>query len=128
MKLILDTHAVLWWLLDDPRLPQAVEDVIADPANEVYVSAVSAMELATKFRIGKLPQAAKVAGRLAEITVEFSFLPLNITAPHGDLAGGLQHKHKDPFDRLLIAQSIIEQAWLVSNETLFDDFGVRRLW
>lgn len=128
MKLILDTHAALWWLLDDPRLPERATNAIRNAENEVYLSAVSAMEVATKFRIGKLPQAAAIAGRLADVSVAHAFIALPISLAHGDLAGSLQHRHGDPFDRLLIAQALIEQASLVSNETLFDDFGVRRLW
>jgi PIN domain nuclease of toxin-antitoxin system len=127
MRLLLDTHALLWYLLGDRRLSANAEAAISDQSNDVMVSAVSAMEASTKFRIGKLPEAAKIAGRLATIVPLRGFQPLEVTVQHGDVAGGLEIGHRDPFDRLLIAQAQIEQAWLVSNEALFDQFGVRRL-
>ncbi len=105
-----------------------VRDAIADVGADAHFSAVSAMEIATKFRIGKLPQAALIAGNLMSIALKRNFTPLFASLEHGDLAGSLPHKHRDPFDRLLIAQAMIEQAWLVSNETVFDEFGVRRFW
>ncbi|UVO50793.1 type II toxin-antitoxin system VapC family toxin [Sphingomonas sp. SUN019] len=128
MRLLLDTHAILWWLLGDLRLPERPRSAIEANTANVLVSAVSAMEIATKFRIGKLPEAAPIAGRLDAITKQQKFVSLPISSVHADLAGGLPIRHRDPFDRLLIAQAQIEQAWLVSNEQLFDQFGVRRLW
>lgn len=128
MTLLLDTHALLWWLLGDERLPTVVRDRIDEQTGTVFASAVSAMEIATKFRIGKLPEARRIAGRLAEVAPANGMTLLDITAAHGDLAGSLAIPHRDPFDRLLIAQAQIENAWLVSKEKLFDDFGVRRLW
>lgn len=128
MRLLLDTHAILWWLLGDERLPSKARAAIVDDGSEVFASAVSAMEIATKFRIGKLPEAAPVAGRLAAVAAARHILPLPISLKHSDLAGSLPFPHRDPFDRLLIAQALLEQATLVSNETLFDQFGVRRLW
>lgn len=128
MSLLLDTHALLWWLLGDERLPASVRGRIDDQSEPVFASAVSAMEIATKFRIGKLPEARSIAGRLAEFAPANGMILIDITVAHGDLAGSLPISHRDPFDRLLIAQAQIEDAWLVSNEKLFDDFGVRRLW
>lgn len=128
MKLLLDTHALLWFLLGDLRLSLPARAAIEDDDNIILVSAVSAMEISTKYRIGKLPEAATIAGRLATIVPARGFLGLDITVAHGDLAGLLPFDHRDPFDRLLIAQAQIEQALLVSNEVLFDRFGVRRLW
>lgn len=127
LRLLLDTPAVLWWVLGDERLSPRARDAIAS-ADEALVSAVSAMEVATKFRIGKLPQAAPIAGDLHRCLPDHGFVPLALTLRHGDVAGMLRIPHNDPFDRLLIAQSQVEQVPLVSNETLFDDFGVRRLW
>lgn len=128
MKLLLDTHAILWWLLGDQRLGAKARDAIADNDNQVLVSSVSAMEVATKFRIGKLPEAGPIAGKIADRIPEHGFEPLPVTLQHGDVAGLLPFPHRDPFDRLLIAQAQVEQAWLVSNEALFDQFGVRRIW
>lgn len=128
MKLLLDTHALLWWLLGDDRLSAKARDAIAASSDAVFASSVSAMEVATKFRIGKLPEARPIAGNLAVKIEEHGFVPLPVSIVHGDVAGLLNFPHRDPFDRLLIAQAQVERAWLVSNEALFDQFGVRRLW
>lgn len=128
MKLLLDTHTLLWWLLGDGRLSDLAREAIAANANQTFVSSVSAMEVATKFRIGKLPEARPIAGNLASKIAQHGFTPLPVSVEHGDVAGLLEVPHRDPFDRLLIAQAQVEQAWLVSNEALFDQFGVRRLW
>lgn len=128
MRLLLDTHALIWWGEDSPRLSRAVARAIDFPSNEVMVSPVSAMEIALKFRLGKLPSAEPLARGFEAETAAAGFIPLPINLTHAKLAGGLEIPHKDPFDRLLIAQAIIEDVLLVSNEALFDDFGVTRLW
>ena len=128
MRLLLDTHALIWWLADDPALPEAARQAIGDEGNDVLVSAATAMEVATKHRLGKLPQAALFAQDFEGIVEREGFAPLPISLRHARLAGGLQIAHKDPFDRLLIAQSLIESIALVSNEAVFDTFGVSRLW
>ncbi|QQV76915.1 type II toxin-antitoxin system VapC family toxin [Sphingomonas aliaeris] len=128
MRLLLDTHALIWFLLGNTRLSPSAREAIDDDENVVLVSAVSAMEIATKYRIGKLPDMAGIAGRLSTIVPAQGFATLDITVAHADAAGLLPFDHRDPFDRLLIAQAQVEQALLVSNETLFDRFGVRRLW
>ena len=128
MRLLLDTHAVLWWFLDDPALSPAARQAIGAADAEVLVSAVSAMEVTTKFRLGKLPQAAALASRFEELVEGYGFAPLSITLRHASLAGSLQLAHKDPFDRLLIAQALVEDVVLVSNERVFDPSGVQRLW
>ncbi len=128
MKLLLDTHAILWWLLGDRKLSVPAREAIGAPGAQVLVSSVSAMEVGTKYHIGKLPEATAIAGLMDARIVENGFEPLALTMAHGDLAGMLDIPHRDPFDRLLIAQARIEDAYLVSNETLFDGFGVRRLW
>jgi PIN domain nuclease of toxin-antitoxin system len=128
VKLLLDTHALIWFLLGDTKLSLPARTAIDDDDNDVLVSAVSAMEIATKYRIGKLPDMIGIAGRLAAIVPTQGFGTLEITMAHSDIAGLLPFDHRDPFDRLLIAQAQVEQALLVSNETLFDSFGVHRLW
>jgi PIN domain nuclease of toxin-antitoxin system len=128
MKLLLDTHAVLWWLLGDDRLPDRARSAIADEDAQVLVSAASGFEIATKHRIGKLPGAAPIAGVLAALLPDHGFQELPISLAHAERAGLLAIEHKDPFDRLLIAQAQIENASLVSNEALFDGFGVDRIW
>ena len=128
MKLLLDTHAVLWWFNGNTALSQPARAAIADGDAEVFVSAVSAMEITTKHRLGKLPEAEGLVFRLEAMMADQGFAPLDIKFAHGLLAGRLNLSHKDPFDRLLIAQSLIEGIPLVSNETVFDQAGVSRIW
>jgi PIN domain nuclease of toxin-antitoxin system len=128
MNLLLDTHALLWWLDGDERLSRDARSRIADAKNPVWVSAASAWEVATKVRIGKLPGAVEVAERFVELVTEQDFRLLSISAEHARRAGLLPGGHRDPFDRMLIAQAQMEDLVLVSNEQLFDRYGVRRLW
>ncbi len=128
MKLLLDTQALIWWLAGDEALSLAARDAIANEDNAVAVSAASAMEVATKFRIGKLPDAALLAQNFEAIIAAQGFTNLPITIHHARLAGEMQITHKDPFDRLLIAQAQAEDMALVSNEAIFDGFAVKRLW
>ena len=127
MRLLLDTHALLWWVAGDERLPLTARKAI-DDASETFASAVSAMEIATKYRIGKLPEGRLLAGDFAAQLAAHGFSALPLTAAHGQLAGNLMIANKDPFDRMLIAQSILDQLPLVSNEAAFDAFGVSRMW
>ena len=128
MSLLLDTHALIWWFLDSPRLSDKARTAIVDYIDPVYVSAVSAFEIATKVRLGKLPDAARLDRSFDALVESQHFKPLPLTLEHALVAGGLSDGHKDPFDRLLIAQALTENLTLVSNERLFDGFGVRRLW
>lgn len=128
MKLLLDTHALIWWLAGDEALSQRAREAIDDEANSIVVSAASAMEVATKFRIGKLPDAALLAQDFEAIIADQGFAELAISVHHARLAGEMNIAHKDPFNRLLIAQAQSEDMVLVSNEALFDGFAVQRLW
>jgi PIN domain nuclease of toxin-antitoxin system len=128
LDLLLDTHAFLWWIAGDPALSQAARTAIGDESNAVFVSAASAWEIATKFRIGKLPGVAAVAGDLSAVLGAQGFVPLPVTFAHGQAAGALPGPLKDPFDRMLIAQAMLDRMVLVSNEQGFDMYGVRRLW
>ena len=127
-RCLLDTHAFLSWLAGDRRLSKAARTAIADEQNTVFVSAASAWEIATKFRLGKLPGAHVIVSDIAGAVASQAFSPLPITVTHAQRAGGLRNEHRDPFDRMLIAQSLAEGLVLVSNEKLFDGFGVTRLW
>ena len=128
MRLLLDTHALLWWLAGDTRLPVSVRAVIADPGNDVYVSAASAWEVTTKHRLGKLPMAGPLAVDFSREILRQGFAALPISLAHAQVAGALSGAHRDPFDRMLIAQAREEKMAIVSNEQLFDDFGVVRIW
>jgi PIN domain nuclease of toxin-antitoxin system len=110
------------------NLSRKAREALEDYANDTYVSSVSAWEIATKFRIGKLPQAAPFVYTLEESLRKLRFKELAVTIGHAQRAGLLAGEHNDPFDRLLIAQAQAENLLLVSNEKLFDSYGVQRLW
>jgi PIN domain nuclease of toxin-antitoxin system len=128
LKLLLDTHALIWWLEGSEALSPRARDAISDEANSIAVSAASAMEVATKFRLGKLPGAALLAQDFEAIVAAQGFAELAISVHHARLAGEMNIAHKDPFDRFLIAQAQAESMALVSNEALFDSFATQRLW
>jgi PIN domain nuclease of toxin-antitoxin system len=128
VRVLLDTHALLWWLGDDPKLSPTARAAVADPTNEVFVSAASAWEVATKVRIGELPGAEQLASDFADVIAAEGFLPLSITVSHAQRAGLLVMKHRDPFDRMLIAQAHAEDLALVTIERTFAEHGARTLW
>ena len=128
MRLLLDTHALLWWLIDDRQLSQAARQAISEDGNDVLVSAASAWEITTKHGIGRLPAAETLAGNIAgTIALEF-FEELPISVDDASRAGALPGPLSNPFDRMLIAQAISHNLAIVSNETIFDQYGARRLW
>jgi PIN domain nuclease of toxin-antitoxin system len=110
MKLLLDTHAFLWWDSNDAHLPDALRSAIASPLNEVFVSAVTVWEIAIKRASGKLIFQHPVAKSIAV----HGFLPLPISVEQAEWAGGLPQLHRDPFDRLLVAQAQLEGLVLVT--------------
>jgi PIN domain nuclease of toxin-antitoxin system len=128
LRLLLDTHTLLWWLSDDPALPLLARKNISSRVHTIYVSAATAWEIATKYRIGKLPQGAELASHFDSILASESFESLPITTGHGVRAGLLPGPHRDPFDRMLIAQAHSENLTLVSNDKIFDDYKLHRLW
>ena len=128
MRLLLDTHAFLWWLAGDGALSAAAKSAIADEGNEIFISAASAWEIATKHRIGKLSGVAAIVADLDRAIVDQGFISLPISLRHGQVAGALPGPCRDPFDRMLIAQAMLENRVLVSNEQPFDAYGVGRLW
>ena len=128
MRLLLDTHALLWWLAGDEALPAAARKSIADERIDVFVSAASAWEISTKHRIGKLPGVGAIVADLDATIAGQGFVGLPISLRHGQAAGSLPGPHRDPFDRMLIAQAMLEDLVLVSNEQAFDVYGVRRVW
>lgn len=125
MDLLLDTHVLLWWDQDDRRLSDSVKATIADPENQVYVSAASPWEIAIKARRGRLA----FRGSPASMIEANGFLPLSITPAHGELAGSLSWDHADPFDRMLVAQALEERLVLVHSDAQIRDYGgVSQLW
>jgi PIN domain nuclease of toxin-antitoxin system len=128
LRLLLDTHALLWVLEDNVRLSRRAAEALEAPDAEKLVSAASAFEICLKFKLGKLPGSAALAEAFEATIAAIDCTPLPISLAHAEAAGGLDLSHKDPFDRLLIAQARIEGVPIVSNETLFDAFGVQRIW
>ncbi|HEX3920447.1 MAG TPA: type II toxin-antitoxin system VapC family toxin [Caulobacteraceae bacterium] len=128
MRLLLDTHVVLWWFQGNPRMTMAARAAIDSEGSAVFVSPISAFEIAFKHRMGKLPEASALAGNFELMTAEQNFQQLPLTSSHAITAGDLTISHRDPFDRLLIAQALVEDLTLISNERLFDTAGVTRLW
>jgi PIN domain nuclease of toxin-antitoxin system len=128
VRALLDTHTLLWWLSDDSALTRPARKVIADVKNTIVASAASAWEIATKVRLGKLPSAASLAADFTGHLNREGFQLLSISADHGIRAGLLPGSHKDPFDRMLIAQAQAENLPILSNESLFDAYGLRRIW
>jgi PIN domain nuclease of toxin-antitoxin system len=128
VRLLLDTHTLLWWLADDPSLPTLARKNIGSRSHTIFVSAASAWEIATKYRIGKLPQGAELASRFDSILVSESFESLPISTAHGVRAGLLPGPHRDPFDRMLIAQAHSEGLTVVSNDKIFDEYKLHRIW
>lgn len=128
MRVLLDTHALLWWLSDDTALTRSARKIIAETRNTPIVSAASAWEIAAKVRLGKLPTAVDLAADFSGHLERDGFQVLAISADHGIRAGLLPGPHKDPFDRMLIAQAQAENMPIVSNEILFESYGIRRIW
>ena len=128
MRLLLDTHALLWRFTDDPRLSEAARQAIADRDNEIHVSAASAWEIATKQRIGKLDGVPDATTRYGELVEADGFRHLPISHLHALRAGSWPTAHRDPFDRMLAAQSALERLPLVSRDPAFAFFEVQTLW
>ncbi len=128
MKLLLDTHALLWFLLNDEKLSRNAKSIIADSSNAIFVSPASYWEIAIKISLGKYllnqPFADFIEQELTKN--EFSILP--ITIQHAAIVCTLPFHHRDPFDRLLIAQAIVDNIPMLSNDTAFDKYSVKRIW
>jgi len=128
LRLLLDTHAIIWWFVGSPAMPALVRAAIYEHAATVFVSAASAYEISLKHHRGRLPQTAALVRDFERMVADEGFHALGVSVNHGLRAGALRIPHRDPFDRLLIAQAMLEEMTLVSNERLFDSFGVNRLW
>lgn len=127
MKLLLDTHALLWWLLDDPELPASARRSIGR-TDEVRVSAASIWEVAIKQRLGKLPELALAVSELPGLVRDCGFVPLPVDERHAAAVASLPLHHRDPFDHLLIAQAQIERLAIVSRDPQFVPYGVALRW
>lgn len=128
MRLLLDTHALLWWWTNDSRLSSVARSAIADEANEVFVSAASAWEVAIKNRLGKLQEAPQAAQRFMELLQADGFTAMAVEFRHALYAGSYPHDHRDPFDRMLAAQSEMENLTLITCDAALASFACKRLW
>jgi PIN domain nuclease of toxin-antitoxin system len=124
VKLLLDTHAALWWLSGDERFGAQAEAHLTDAGNQVLLSAAVVWEIAIKRALGKLDAPRE----LAPVLLGAGALPLPISLEHADRAGALPPHHRDPFDRMLLAQAIVEQAVLVSGDEALRPYGVPQVW
>lgn len=127
VKCLLDSHVLLWWLENDPALSSKASRVISSGENQIFISTVTAWELAIKNHSGKLEIHTLLDGLESEL-VEEGFFTITISMQHALRAGALPSHHKDPFDRMLIAQAQAEDLSLISNDSMFDHYGVRRIW
>ncbi len=120
MRLLLDAHALLWWLADDPELSEEANAAVADPGSVVFVSAATAWEIAIKQALGKVDAPSDLE-RQIEVN---RFEPMPITIGHGYAAGTLPRHHHDPFDRMLVAQAMAEHLTVVTRDSSIHLYGV----
>jgi len=128
LRALLDTHALLWWLTDNPAISQKAKNLIEERGNEVLVSAASAWEIATKVRLGKLSQAETLVQDFGGFVARARFEELPVTSQHAVRAGLLPGPHRDPFDRMIVAQCEAENLPLISRDRIFDQYKIRRIW
>jgi PIN domain nuclease of toxin-antitoxin system len=116
---LIDTHILLWWLFNDPKLNAECQDIIRNPENRILVSSVSAWEIATKYRIGKLPEAKQIVEEYSQILRQARFIELAISSAHALRAGSLPIAHRDPFDRMIMAQAELENLPVITYDEAF---------
>jgi PIN domain nuclease of toxin-antitoxin system len=119
MSYLIDTHIFLWWLFDDPKLHTDSREIIRNPVNRIIVSSASAWEIATKYRIGKLPEAKQLVEEYCQILHKAKFIELPITTVHALRAGNLPIAHRDPFDRMIMAQAELENLPVITYDAAF---------
>lgn len=127
MRVLLDTHTLIWWL-ENRELTKTAKKIISSAKNEVWVSAASAYEISFKVTLGKLPGCAPLIPKFSETLMTEGFRHLECTIRHGIEAGRLPLNHRDPFDRLLAAQAIVENMAIVSNDEKLSALGAKRVW
>lgn len=128
MKILLDTHALVWVMNGDLRLGAAARKAIASRVNQVFVSAASIWEASIKYRLGKFPEVRLLLDNPGKALNSLGIDPLPISLEHARLAGAIEGAHRDPFDRMLAAQARLEGMTLASADEIFDGFKVTRLW
>lgn len=128
VQLLLDTHTIVWWLLDSPKLPASARRAIGSAEAIVHASAASAWEIATKVRLGKMPEMAPLLPGYATDLVAEGFRPLPIDQQHSLRAGSLPGTHGDPFDRIIAAQALLGGLAVVTRDRQFATFGCEVIW
>ena len=128
MRILLDSHTFVWFLAGDQRCSLRARRHIEDADAEVFVSAVTAWETAIKVRAGRWSEAEFFASNIEAILIKENFAPLPLTIEHGRVAGFLSGAHRDPFDRMLAAQAIVDDMPLVTADPAFRHFDVRVIW
>jgi len=116
---LLDTHVLLWWIFDDPKLCNISRQILKDPAQKIYVSSASAWEISTKYCIGKMPEAKQLLANYEILLDKMGFNQLSVTTMHALRAGQLQIEHRDPFDRMLMAQAELESLPIITYDKAF---------
>lgn len=127
MEILLDTHALVWWMVESPRLSRRAAATFSDPNNRIVVSAVVAWELAVKVNAGKIHPPSFIS-KLEEAVAQQALAELPITLEHAVRGGLLPLHHRDPFDRLLVAQAQSLKLPILSADAALDDYDVRRVW
>lgn len=128
MRLLLDTHALIWWWTNDPHLPRTARTVMTSPEHEVFVSAATGWEIATKIRKGQLTELRSSLPTFSEDVLRDGFRHLPVMANHGVHGGSLPGPHKDPFDRVIAAQAMIEDCTVITCDPEIAAFGCKVLW
>ena len=128
MRLLLDTHALFWWLYFPELLPARVRDAVADPDTHVFASAVSAYEISYKHHRGRWPEVAPLVDAFEEAMAAEGFALLPLATRHATRAGSYGPEHRDPFDRMLAAQAVVEGMTLVSKDDALTDMGAETMW
>ena len=128
MKVLLDTHSFIWLVTDDPKLSDRAKSIFLDGRNELYCSAVTSFEIAIKFSLGKLELAEPPREFMENRLRRNALKPLPIALAHTYRLADLPFHHRDPFDRLLVAQALEEDFTLLSIDEILSDYGVRRVW
>ena len=128
MRLLIDTHILIWWTSNLSQLPTTVQDSLADGSNEIFVSAVSAWEIALKVRLGKLHFDANFLADFDANVRGLSFHPIDVNSAQMIAGAQIQSPHKDPFDRMLAGQALVEQMAIVTADPAFRSLGVQIVW
>jgi PIN domain nuclease of toxin-antitoxin system len=125
---LLDTHTALWWWTDLPKLGSAARDILGATQEPIFVSSAAALEIGIKWRLGKLPNLGDPNDNYAPLMKRNGFGELAISARHAMLAGTLPGAHRDPFDRIIAAQALIEELTVITRDKEIAEFGCKVLW